>query len=1116
MSHFPIGFRRKEREGGRSACQQGEVMRLIPIVITVLTLISPVAFGAEEESPGQRTVTLITGDQVVVDSALPPKLNMQAGKGREHISFTTHSVPYAGGSKQHLYVIPDDAIPLLASGLLDKELFNVTALLDSHYDDQHRPDLPLILTYKSQSSARIAARATLAGLSQARALAVVNAVAARASVEDMGRLWNALVDSSTAVSSAVRDDEIKKVWLDAALKPVLDRSVPQIRAPEAWAAGYEGTGVSVAVADSGIDATHPDLAGKVIAQRNFTGEPDRDEDGHGTHVASIIAGSGAASGGQYRGVAPGAQLIVAKVCEISGCPISSIISGIEWAVTEQGAKIVNLSLGTTDTSGIDPLEEAINQLTASHGALFVVAAGNEGPGASTVSSPASADAALAVAAVSRTNQTASFSSRGPRAGDEAVKPEISAPGVGIVAARASGTDLGTPVNERYTALSGTSMATPHVAGAAALLIQRHPNWRAAELKAALMGSAQLSQAVPVFEQGAGRVDVGAAFTAVVTAQPASVSFGTTLWPHDDDPILTREVTFRNISDAATTLTFHFEAAGAPQGMFTVSPASLTIPAGGSASASIMANTRIGAIDGALSSRLIATASGGRVSLPVAVTREAESYDLTLRHLGREGTPVFFSTLVERTDKLVSTDGFYAGVGEVTFRLPKGRYAIRSSMPVGSAGGLPVLMRPAFSLNATETLTFDAREVQVIQLTPPTATSIPFFVQLITYVQTDFGIPLQINTTRTASSTPFATATLGEASSLSSYLTVQWSDPVTPQGPAREAESLYSAAWFKQGGLIAGGTKSLPRDELAVVRSHFTTAFAEIVEGSVLVAVNHPSSYVGSRSIPIPSNRTEYYYSEGGVRWETTLIPRASQYVKLGSAANQYLAGRRYTQSWNEPPFVPAFPDDGNPRWVTRTGNELSVFLPPYGDKEGHAGFIAPNAHLELYRNGQKIDEGEGSVAKFQVPAELSTYRLEASATQSVYALSSRMHGAWTFDSEGASGTGRQQMPLLWMLIRPNLNERGQALRGATVLIPLSVHQLGTFASPDVSAVTVQASFDDGASWQEMSVNRDGKNWAVEMKHPKQGDYVSLRMSAQGTGNNRVEETIMRAYGLTEQ
>ncbi|GAB3877487.1 hypothetical protein GCM10029964_026670 [Kibdelosporangium lantanae] len=114
---------------------------------------------------------------------------------------------------------------------------------------------------------------------------------------------------------------------------------------------------------------------------------------------------------------------------------------MQWAV-DQGAKIVNLSLGAPDEPGIDPLEEAVNELSKT-GTLFVIAAGNSG-GDETVGSPGSADAALTVGAVDRQDNLAPFSSRGPRTGDGAIKPDITAPGVGIVAAKAAEGRIGTP------------------------------------------------------------------------------------------------------------------------------------------------------------------------------------------------------------------------------------------------------------------------------------------------------------------------------------------------------------------------------------------------------------------------------------------------------------------------------------------------------------------------------------------------------------------------------------------------------------------------------------------------------------------------------------------------
>jgi subtilisin family serine protease len=204
------------------------------------------------------------------------------------------------------------------------------------------------------------------------------------------------------------------------------------------------------------------------------GEDATDHHGHGTHVASTIAGSGAASQGRYRGVAPDATLLAGKVCDSGGwCQESSVVAGMRWAA-EQGADVVNLSLGYPDTAETDPLEQAVQELTARHGTLFVVAAGNDGQDRS-VGSPASAPAALAVGAVDDQNAMANFSSRGPRIGDAGLKPEITAPGVDITAARA--------LEGGYVAMSGTSMATPHVAG-------RRRSWPACGPTGARTGSSR--------------------------------------------------------------------------------------------------------------------------------------------------------------------------------------------------------------------------------------------------------------------------------------------------------------------------------------------------------------------------------------------------------------------------------------------------------------------------------------------------------------------------------------------------------------------------------------------------------------------------------------------------
>ena len=179
-----------------------------------------------------------------------------------------------------------------------------------------------------------------------------------------------------------------------------------------------------------------------MASKNFTdsaGAPS-DVHGHGTHTASTVGGSGAASDGAKKGVAPETQLLIGKVLSDNGGGSDSmIIAGMEWAVA-QGADVVSMSLGSHGAPAAcnDPMSSAAEELATTSATLFVIAAGNTGPANNTVSSPGCAPGVLTVGAVDRDDVPASFSSRGPTAVDHTLKPEIAAPGVGISAARRAG------------------------------------------------------------------------------------------------------------------------------------------------------------------------------------------------------------------------------------------------------------------------------------------------------------------------------------------------------------------------------------------------------------------------------------------------------------------------------------------------------------------------------------------------------------------------------------------------------------------------------------------------------------------------------------------------------
>ncbi len=328
------------------------------------------------------------------------------------------------------------------------------------------------------------------------------------------KLINAVTIETTAENILAASDEgiVVKIWEDLKVQMFLHESAPLINAPKVWDKGAEGQGIVVAIVDTGVDGDHPDIKGKLGATCDFTEEGYFDGNGHGTHIGGTICGSGKASNGKYKGVAPKATLIAAKVLDSTGSgSFSGVIAGIEWAV-EQKPHIMNLSLGADvqgSCDGTDPVCQAVDT-AMERGIVMCVAAGNAGPGSSTVGTPGCAKKVVTVGASDKNDGIAWFSSRGPTK-DGRVKPDILLPGHLIVAARAKDTSMGTPINQYYTSASGTSMATPHCAGVAALLLSGNPSLTPAQIKTKLMETA-IDLKFDPNSQGAGRVDALGAFS----------------------------------------------------------------------------------------------------------------------------------------------------------------------------------------------------------------------------------------------------------------------------------------------------------------------------------------------------------------------------------------------------------------------------------------------------------------------------------------------------------------------------------------------------------------------------------------------------------------------------
>lgn len=680
----------------------------IPLLCVAVALSGAVGLPASakpvpEAAATTTRITLITGDRIQVTqyAGHPPAIVFEPDR---HSSSDSAITTLSGG---HTYVVPTAAAADVTSGKLDRTLFDVTTLIAEQRDDAHSSTMPVIVHYAgSEATATARAKqATIPGAARSRTLDSIGARAAAITKSEATLFW--------------KNPQVERVTLDRKVKVSLDQSVPQIGAPAAWQRGLTGKGAKIAILDTGIDATHPDVAGRIAASQNFTPTEDAgDHYGHGTHVASIAAGNGAASGGKYKGVAPEATLLSGKVLDDNGSgEFSGIIAGMEWA-TAQGADVVNLSLGSREPSdGTDDLSQAVNRLSRDTGTLFVVAAGNcFAPQPSTVTSPAAADDALAVGNLLRDGSVSDRSCRGPRSGDGALKPEISAPGTDIVAARAAGTSLGEPVDDHYTKLSGTSMATPHVAGTAALLAQAHPDWSFSQLRERLISTADPQPNNTVDEQGAGRVDADQATDTGVTVDSGELELGRLSWPYPADDEVSRVLTYRNPTSTAVSLQLT-----AGPATVKLSTDHLTVPANGEATVTVTAN-RAAAGPGTFSGRISATAEGAD---PIVTTygwyAEPELYNLTIKGITRTGAPGDGQVAISRLDgdPVNIPGGVIMQNGTATARLAPGKYEASvmffSEATDTELEHFDLAVGPEANLTKDATVTLDARRGKPVDL-----------------------------------------------------------------------------------------------------------------------------------------------------------------------------------------------------------------------------------------------------------------------------------------------------------------------------------------------------------------------------------------------------------------
>ncbi|WP_020524677.1 S8 family peptidase [Catelliglobosispora koreensis] len=1016
-----------------------------------------------------RTLTLITGDEVtVVDGQ---HVSVHPGPGRKDITFTTLN------DGKRTRVIPGDAAKLLASGRLDPRLFDVTALLEFGYD--RRDYLPLI----------VSGGPSTAGLAHQRQLRSLKATAVHQDRATAAQSWRQLSSAS-------------RIWLDgmrkagpAQAKPAPGKGVSPSRAQLA------GDGVTVAILDSGIDDTHPDLAGRVVARQNFTEpgyEDERDLSGHGTHVAATAAAA-----------APGAKLLDGKVCVVVSltdfptfCGESWIVAAMEWAVGEQHAKIVNMSFGRPDHAETDPIEEAVQRLSDQYGALFVAAAGNE----KTIFTPGSADAALTVGATDSTGAVAPFSGRGPRLGDAAVKPDLTAPGVDVTAAR--GKDAMTVpgyYGDLYTTLSGTSMAASQVSGAAAVLAQLHPDWTGSQLKAALMASARPNPVNGVFEQGAGGLDLHRAIVQSITTHPASVSFGRQAFPHTDDEVLSKELTYANHGTQPVVL--HLAIAG-PE-LFSLSAATVSVPAGGTTSVTLRAATTAASPTGAIGGWVVATAGETVVRTAFGLDNEVESYDVTVKHIDRaSGVPSWFATRLSRHGAWSLPDtGIDSGVDTTVFRVRRGAYTLDSF--ISSENGSTLMAQPRLDVDHDMTIVVDARQAQPIKITVPRPDAQAQMADASAILMHDEGWTTG-HLVGSNSPDQLFTGRIGPEQTEPKFLS-RVGAQFTAAGNM-DSPYAYLLNFPIRGQMANGFQRDVADKDLAQVHSVYAAIGANTMgDKRAFPSISDfgAGGFYASTFMRLPFKRTEFYNTDPGVEWLgvfDTFGENESRTSTWDPAYKTYSG--RSGEAWNSGVFGSAFPQAVMLEAPTRRiGNVMEINLSDFSDGHRRWGAASGTVPTVLSRDGKKLLVSDYPVwLQAYVPPSPGTYQLETQATHQSE-LSTTVSAAWTFRSGHADN--ETMLPLWGVTLQPKLDAHNSLAGGQVHRVAVTAAAQAGSKPGKLTTLCVEVSFDDGAHWIRVPVILG----AAYIPHPSGSGFASLRAKVADNAGNAFEETIIRAYRI---
>ncbi|PFG41445.1 subtilisin family serine protease [Isoptericola jiangsuensis] len=1095
---------------------------------------------ADDAATGPTTtpVTLVTGDTVLLTVAAD-------GSPTVAVPGDVEVVTKRVGDD--LYVYPTSVLDAVRDDRLDPELFNVTGLVAQGYGDTERDDLPLIV-----SGAVPASRA--AGVTSTAELESIGATAVTVDKDGAGALLGRLLGTARSAGTA------QKVWLDA-MVPALDdptsdlvtsTSVPaataldpgtgveQTGAPLAWDRGLTGAGVTVAVLDSGYDATHPDLEGRVVGTADFTGRGMTDSGGHGTHVASTIAGTGAADPSRV-GMAPDADLLVGHVLNDTGGQLSWIVDGMEWAV-ESGADVVNMSLGSRDSSDCtDPLSLAAQELTTTSDTLFVVAAGNDGSARSTVASPACVEGVLTVAAVDADGATAPFSSRGATVGEHRVKPDVAAPGVQVVGAWAT-----SPGGVRYRAMSGTSMASPHVAGAAAMVRQAHPGWTAAQVKAAITAGVKDERADGVYAQGAGELWVPGAVDAEVTT-PSGVLLGAFDWPHGRDQRTTTSVTYTNGSDedvrvsVAVADLLGADGGTVPSSLVQVDHRPVVVPAGGSVDVPVSVRPDLPLRDdayGEIGARLVATvtdAAGSRSTVTTAVGAwvEPETVEVTFRVLDGLGEPATRGVL-DVTDLHQPTRSYTPLTGtDQTLALRAGEHSVAALVRTDDADGAEwaSISVPSAILDRDRTVVLDARDAVPVTVEADRPLDLTSGSLVAQRTWDDTWI---VETAVRANGTTFAVAPTA-AVRRGTFTQATFLRGLEPGTPEADSPYVYNLAFVEEGRVGTDQARTAHDADLATVTEHWYAqrdGWRAVEVAQVVPAQGGIVTVSGTGAINTPTTRTAYYSPD--VPWRQSASSTTRMAETWTDPVRTYGAGEQRSTDWFKLPTSTALPADasGAPgRVAERQGTLVGFAFPHWQDtvdgRFGEAGF-RDVGNVQVWVDG--VYRGASAFPRAQLTVAPGSHEIRMLLTQlrwgrgDTWELGTGAMTTFRFVSDQPDGDEVAALPVAIPRYDADVDDHNRApaedgfpvaveLHGQDGYDPGAVVQMSaqfTFEKIDVRGSKAPSEY----TWTDARVERRDGRWVVLVDNAgRSGETVSLHVSTTDEHGSAVDQYLIDLYAV---